>query len=418
MDKCYALPEAMGAAETLLRGLRAAPGIRRADLAGAARRHLETVRNVTIVAGFEDSAKGARMLAGFAGGPSLSEDMSRKDVRLEGGLPAEIVLVPDDCFGVAMFLRTGSYAHVAAVSALAAEQGLTVNEHGVFKGSRRMGGAEELEVYALAGMPFVPPELREGGEEMLEAADGGLPSLIAREDLRGDLHAHTSWSDGTGSLEEMAARAKALGYAYLGITDHAHRVEGGWGVHERDLPRQLDDIDKLNESLEGIRLLKGAEVEILPDGSLGLSESILARLDYTVCSIHTDFDLPAEKQTARILKAMDHPRFRILAHPSGRILCGQGAQHQAHMGQVIAGAAERGRILEVNAKRDRLDLDAYHCDLAREVGALLALCTDAHSPEALDNMVFGVGQARRGRVAPEHVLNARKLEDVLRVLKG
>lgn len=417
MDKCFSLPEAVETARVLLKALQGASGIRRVALAGAVRRHVETVRSVTIVASFEDKATGAKALSGLSGGPGLSGGHSRRDVRLEGGLPAQIVLVPDESFGVSLFLRTGSHAHVASITAMAGEQGLTISEQGIFRGARRVGGAHEEEVYSLLGLPYIPPELRENGEEMIEASDGDLPRLITRDDLRGDLHVHTNWSDGTGTLEDMAAKAKSLGYAYLGITDHAHRVEDGWGVHERELGRQLEAIDRLNEKLQGFRLLKGAEVEILPDGSLGLSDSILAMLDYTVCSIHTLFDLPAGKQTARILKAMDHPRFRILAHPSGRVLCNPGG-HQAYMGEIIAGVAERGRILEANAKRDRLDLDGYHCDLAREAGVLIALCTDAHSPEAMDNMVYGVGQARRGRLGPEHVLNAMGPEDVLRVLKG
>ncbi len=411
MDRCFSLPEAVEAARVPLKALQGAPGIRRVALAGAVRRHVETVRSVTIVAGVGNKAAGSGTLPEPGGG------QNRRDVRLEGGLPAQIVLVPDECFGVSLFLRTGSHAHVASITAMAGEQGLTLSEQGIFRGARRMGGAHEEEVYSLLGLPYVPPELRENGEEIVEASDGDLPRLITRDDLRGDLHVHTNWSDGAGTLEDMAAKAKSLGYAYLGITDHAHRLEDGWGVHERELGRQLEAIDQLNEKLQGLRLLKGAEVEILPDGSLGLSDSILAMLDYTVCSIHTLFDLPAGKQTARILKAMDHPRFRILAHPSGRVLCNPGG-HQAHMGEIIAGAAERGRILEANAKRDRLDLDGFHCDLAREAGALIALCTDAHSPEALDNMVYGLGQARRGRLGPEHVLNAMEPEDVLRVLKG
>ncbi len=416
-EQCYPLPVAVDAARGPLKALQGTPGIRRVGLAGAVRRHVETVRSVTIVAGFDDGNKGSASLSGLSTGQGQSDDlMNSREVRLEGGLPAEIVLVPDDCFGAAMFLRTGSYAHVAAVASLAAEKGLTISEQGVYRGARRMGGAEEEEIYTLAGLPYVPPELREGGEEMVEAGEGGLPRLIARGDLRGDLHVHTNWSDGKASLEEMARKAQELGYAYLGITDHAHRVEGGWGIHERDLARQWEEIDRLNAKMD-IRLFKGAEVEILADGSLGLSEAMLAQLDYTVCSIHTHFDLPAERQTARILKAMDHPRFRILAHPTGRLLCTQ-APHGAHMGQIITGAAERGRILEVNAKHDRLDLNGYHCDLAREVGCLLAVCTDAHSLEALGNMIWGIGQARRGRIAPDNVLNAMSFEDAARILKG
>ncbi|MFO7597775.1 MAG: DNA polymerase/3'-5' exonuclease PolX [Desulfocurvibacter africanus] len=419
-EQCFPLPVAVDAAHGLLKALQGAPGIRRVALTGSARRHMETVRSVTIVAGVGDKAKSSTTLSGLsclAGGQGHSDDlMSRREVRLEGGLPAEIVLVPDDCFGAAMFLRTGTYVHVAAIASLAGEQGLTISEQGVFRGARRLGGAEEEDIYALVGLPYVPPELREGGEEMIEASEGELPRLIARADLRGDLHVHTNWSDGKASLEGMALKAQELGYAYLGITDHAHRVEGGWGIHERDLARQWEEIDRLNEKLD-IRLLKGAEVEILADGSLGLSEAMLAKLDYTICSIHTHLDLPAEQQTTRILKAMDHPRFRVLAHPTGRLLCTQDA-HGAHMGRIIVGAAERGRILEVNAKRDRLDLNGYHCDLAREVGCLLAVCTDAHSLEAMENMVWGIGQARRGRIAPGNVLNAMGLEDIARILMG
>jgi DNA polymerase (family 10) len=266
------------------------------------------------------------------------------------------------------------------------------------------------------GLPYIVPELREDRGEIEAALAGTLPALVTLADIRGDLHAHTAATDGQDSLEAMARAAHARGYEYLAITDHSRRVAMAHGLDRRRLAEQIDAIDALNERLAGLVVLKGIEVDILEDGSLDLPDSILDRLDVVVCSVHYQFALPRAKQTTRILRALDNPRCNILAHPTGRLL-NERAAYDVDLEAVLTGAKERGCAVELNAQPSRLDLDDLACRLAKEIGVLVAISTDAHSTGNLDYMRYGVDQARRGWLEPADVINTRSLAELEGLLR-
>jgi DNA polymerase (family 10) len=323
--------------------------------------------------------------------------------------------VPAESFGSALHYFTGSKAHNIAVRSLGQARKLKLNEYGVFKGTRRIAGRTEEDVFASVGLPYIEPELREDQGEIEAAFAGRLPRLITVEAIRGDLHVHTNASDGKSSLRDMARAAMERGYEYLAITDHSKSARIARGLDEKRLAKQLDDIDRLMDEGPGIQILKSSEVDILVDGSLDLSDTILKRLDLVIGAIHSRFDLPAEQQTERVLRAMDNRYFSILAHPTGRLL-GERPGYAVDIERVIEGARQRGRFLELNAHPARLDLDDVRCRLAKELGVKIAISTDAHSTIGLDMMRFGIGQARRGWLEPRDVLNALTWPDLKTLL--
>jgi len=325
--------------------------------------------------------------------------------------------VGEESYGAALHYFTGSKAHNIAIRRLAQERGLKINEYGVFQGDRRIAGETEESVFRSVDLPFIPPELREDRGEIEAARAGRLPILVELADLRGDLHGHTKATDGNASIEEMALAAKARGLEYLAITEHSRRLTVAHGLSAQQLSRQIEDIDQINIELRGITLLKGIEVDILEDGSLDLPDAVLARLDLVIGAVHSKFDLPRNKQTERILRAMDRPHFTILAHPSGRLI-DRREPYDVDMQRIIRKARERGCYLELNAHPERLDLLDTQCKMAKEAGVLVAINSDAHSTLDFDNLRFGVGQARRGWLEKRDVLNTRSLKDLKSLLKS
>ena len=346
----------------------------------------------------------------------VSHGETRSTVVLRSGLQVDLRVVPGASYGAALHYFTGSQAHNIAVRKRGVERGYKINEYGVYEGEDSIAGAEEQEVFAAVDLPWIPPELREDRGEIEAAAKGELPELITREDIRGDLHCHTKATDGADSVEEMAEAAEKLGYDYLAITDHSKRVAMAKGFDDKRLREQIEEIDRINEKLDGITLLKGIEVDILEDGSLDLPDEVLGELDLTVCSVHYGRDLSRKKQTDRIIKAMDNPHFRILGHPTGRLI-NERDPYEVDTERLVEAAAERGCVLEVNAQPSRLDLRDVDCQLARDRGARLAIGTDAHNGHNLANMRFGVDQARRGWVRPDDVINTRSLRSLRKALK-
>ena len=274
---------------------------------------------------------------------------------------------------------------------------------------RRLAGRTEEELYRRLGLGLPPPELREDQGEIDAARSGKLPNLVTVEDIRGDLHVHTTATDGRASLREMAHAAQAKGYRYIAITDHSRRIAMAHGLDPKRLARQIDEIDQLNDELSEITVLKSIEVDILEDGSLDLPDQTLRRLDLVVGAIHSHLDFPQRKQTERLLRAMDNRYLNILAHPTGRLI-NQRPASAVDIERVMRGAVARRCYLELNAQPDRLDLTDAHCRLAKQVGLKVAISTDAHATVELDLMRFGVDQARRGWLQPEDVLNTRPLE--------
>ena len=306
--------------------------------------------------------------------------------------------------------------HNIALRGLANERGWKLNEYGLFHGNRRIAGATEAEIYKRLGVDYVPPELREDRGEVELARKHQLPHLVNLGDIRGDLHAHTDWSDGTASIAEMASAAEERGYEYLAITDHSRRVTVAHGLDATRLSRQIGQIERLNEKLDGFTLLKGTEVDILADGRLDLPDRILSRLDIVVAAMHYKFDLSRAAQTERIIRAMDNPYVTIIAHPTGRLV-GEREPYDIDIDRLVSAAKERGCFLEINAEPDRLDLDDVHAKAAKTVGVKVAISTDAHATNTLAYMRFGIDQARRGWLDADDVINTRSLAQLRKLIK-
>jgi DNA polymerase (family 10) len=400
----------------LLEYLKAAKGVKQAVIAGSYRRRKDTVGDLDILV---TAKRGSEVMKRFAAydevGEVVSQGTTRSTVILRSGLQVDLRVVPEASYGAALHYFTGSKDHNIAIRTLAVKKGLKVNEYGVFKGEERIAGKTEKEVYALFDLPFIPPELRENHGEIEAARKKRLPKLIALDDIRGDLHAHTKATDGRYTAEEMALAAKARGYDYLAICDHSKHVTIAKGLDAKRLAKQIDEIDRLNEKLKGVRLLKSTEVDILDDGTLDLPDSILKELDLRVCAIHYQFGLSAEKQTERIIRAMDNRYFNILAHPTGRLM-GEREAYAVDMQKLMEAALERGCFLEVNAQPERMDLSDMHCRMAKDMGLKLAISTDAHTTANLDFMRFGIDQARRGWLEADDVLNTRSWKELTKLL--
>ncbi|HHM04541.1 MAG TPA: DNA polymerase/3'-5' exonuclease PolX [Gammaproteobacteria bacterium] len=404
-------------ADGLLTHLAAARGLEQAVVAGSFRRCKETVGDLDILV---SAAPDNDVMARFVGYDEvkrvLSRGQTRSTVVLRAGLQVDLRLIEPASFGAALHYFTGSRAHNIAVRKLGQQAGLKINEYGVFRGTKRIAGATEAAVFQSVGLPYIPPELREDRGEIEAARAGRLPQLVRLDDIKGDLHAHSKATDGHHSIEEMARAAKAAGLSYLAITDHSRHLTVAKGLDPARLLRQMDEIDALNERLRGITVLKGIEVDILEDGSLDLPDALLRRLDVVVGAVHSRFRLSRNKQTERILRALRHPCLTLLAHPSGRLL-GQRPAYEVNMEAIIHTAAEEGCFLELNAHPERLDLDDIHCKMAREAGVLLSLNSDAHSNTDFRNMIWAVGQARRGWLEAKDVLNTRTLGTLRKLLK-
>jgi DNA polymerase (family 10) len=402
--------------ELLLLHLRQAEGVKRVDAAGSFRRRRETVGDLDIVAAAAPSEPVMRRFVGHEDVTEVVEQgPTRATVRLRDGLQVDLRVVPEPSFGAALCYFTGSKAHNIALRRIAADRGLKLNEYGLFKGDKRLAGRTEAELYQSLGLAWIPPELRENLGEIDAARDGRLPRLVTVEDIVGDLHVHTTASDGRASLAEMARAAQTKGYQYMAITDHSRRLAMAHGLDPARLARQIDEIDRMNAKQPDFVVLKAIEVDILEDGTLDLPDQVLRRLDLVVGAIHSRFELPRNQQTERILRAMDNRCLSILAHPTGRLI-NQRPAYEVDMERVMRGAAERGCALELNAQPERLDLMDTHCRLARQLGVKLAISTDAHAAVELDFMRFGIDQARRGWLEPGDVLNTRPLADLRRML--
>jgi DNA polymerase (family 10) len=396
--------------------LKTLPGVRQVVVAGSYRRRKETVGDLDILVTAKD---GQAAIDHFLRYDEIAEVASkgttRASVALRAGIQVDLRVVPESSYGAALHYFTGSKAHNIAVRQIAQAKGLKVNEYGVFRGKTRIGGRTEEEVFRAADLPYIEPELREDRGEIAAASEGRLPKLVTLGDIQGDLHVHTRQSDGKSTLREMAEAAKARGYRYLAITDHSKHATVAHGLDAKRLSAELDEIDRLNDELDGLELLKSCEVDILADGKLDLPDSILKRLDFTVCAIHYRFELGLEEQTERILRAMDNRCFNILAHPTGRLL-GERPGYAVDLERVMGAAKKRGCYLEINAHPSRLDLDDVHCRAAKEMGLKLAISTDAHSTIGLNAMRYGVDQARRGWLEPDGILNARPWPELKKLL--
>ncbi len=412
--KRFKLPVAEAEAAALIGHLR---DDGRIVVAGSYRRRRETVGDLDILVTARDGRAVSGRLAGYENVDRvLARGPTRTSVVLRSGLQVDLRVVPEQSYGSALLYLTGSKAHNIALRRLANDRGWKLNEYGLFSGNRRIAGATEEEIYGRLGLAYIPPELREDRGEIDAAGTGKLPRLVAIDDIRGDLHVHSDWTDGTASVETMARAAQALGYGYMAITDHSRRVAVAHGLDRARLLRQISEIDRLNRTLRGFTVLKGIEVDILRDGSLDLPDTLLSRLDIVVAAVHSNFGLSRQEQTDRVARAMENRRVSILAHPTGRLI-GQRDRIEMDMERIIAVARETGCCLEINAEPDRLDLDDVDAAAARVAGVKVAISSDAHTVDALGCLRFGVDQARRGWLRPADVINTRTLADLRKALR-
>ncbi len=408
------LGQARPVALALIAGLReAVPTLTKVSVAGSLRRWRETIGDIDLLAATDDPEP---VMEAFTHLPDVAEVLLRgstkTSIRTRDGLQVDLRVVPPERWGTALQYFTGSQAHNIALRERALKLGFSLSEYALKRedGSELLC-AEEEEVYQALGLPWIPPELRENRGEIEAAAEGCLPELIEIEHLQGELHAHSTWSDGNATIEEMAEAARARGYRYLVITDHSESLGVTGGLSVDRLREQRAEIDRLNRRWSDFRLLQGAEVEVRADGTLDYPDEVLAQLDCVVASLHTGLRQDRDQITARALAAIRNPHVDVLGHPSGRLL-GRREESAVDLEAVLQAAAESGVAVEVNAHPARLDLDDVHVRRAMELGIPIVINCDAHSPADFDLIEYGVATARRGWATPDRVLNTRSLEEL------
>jgi DNA polymerase (family 10) len=409
------LSKALPIAEQIVEALRAHPAAHRVEVAGSLRRLADTVKDLDVIATSDDPPALARALAELDVVESVasSGDVGAR-VMTHAGLKVDLKVVEPDQFGNVLQHFTGSKAHNVAMREAVVRRGLHVSEYGVLDDAtgETLRCATEEEVYAALGLAWIPPELREGRGE-LDAAlptGPGLPQLIELSDIRGDLHCHTTLSDGKNSLEEMAEAALARGYEYLAITDHSASHGFGDHVTPDELERQIERVRELDARMDGIRLLIGTESNILTDGSLDYEDAILEQLDWVIASVHTSFGMGEAAMTDRMVAAIEHPLVDAIGHPTGRKI-EQRAPYAVDVSRLIEAAARTGTMLEINAAPDRRDLNEVHARTAAEAGVTILIDSDAHSVRNLELMKYGVWTARRAWLSPAQVANTRPWEE-------
>lgn len=408
-------------AEELLAYLKDCPGIRKQILAGSYRRKKDTVGDLNILVIAKKTSHVTDYFVKFSKVVTiLSHGQSRATVQLVSGIQVDCRVVGEVNYGAALVYFTGSKAHNIALRMQAIAQELKINEYGVFKNNRRIAGKNEHAVYHAIGLAYIEPELRENCGEIEAARLNALPKLVTLGEIRGDLHCHTDATDGRNSIEAMVQSAIECGYEYLAITDHTQRLAMVHGQNPQRVLTQIEVIDRLNEKLnqQGIKfcILRSAEVDILENGDLDLPDSVLNKLDLTVCSVHSKFNLSSQKQTERIIRAMDNPYFTILGHPSGRLI-NKRNPYEVDFEAIFSAAKKRDCFLEINAQPYRLDLNEELIRLAKAMGIKLVISTDAHNVTQFNFMQYGINQARRGWLESKDVVNTLSLRNILTLFK-
>lgn len=404
-------------AQELAQALRQTLGVTTVEPVGSLRRMKDTIGDIDLLAA---DAQPERVTEAFVKLPQVAQVLShgptRASVVVHSGLQVDLRALPPERYGSLLQYFTGSQAHNVTLRGLALSQGLSLSEYGFQRGEQEILCGTEEEVYRTLGLPWIPPELREDRGELQAAQEGKLPRLVEHRDLRGDLHVHTDWSDGTATLAEMAAAAQELGYAYLAVTDHTQSLGVASGLDATRLRQQRAEIDKLNRGFSGFRLLHGAEVEIRGNGSLDFPDEVLQELDVVIASVHIGMRQEKETITERVLRAMHNPHVDIIGHPSGRLL-GEREASNVDLDRVLLTAAETGTILEINSAPNRLDLDDVHVRQALPMGIVVAISSDAHTPDFLNVVRYGVATARRGWAEAGDVVNTWPAPRLLEYLR-
>jgi DNA polymerase (family 10) len=410
-------------AKRIVESLREKTGSGKIEWAGSLRRMRENIGDIDILATGPDPQK---IVHTFTHLPEVKEILASGETKaaviVEGGTQIDLRVVEEDSYGAALQYFTGSKGHNIHLRGIAKAKGIKINEYGVFKGERRIGGEEEKDVYSALGIDWIAPELREDRGEIEAAQEGHLPNLVQESQVKGDLHVHSKWSDGASSIEEIARAAQKRGYQYVAICDHSRSLKIAHGLDESRLMKQIEEIDRMNEKLQGEKLkgfqiLKGAEVDILADGRLDFPEKILEKLDLVVAAVHSGFKQDRSKMTKRIVRALENPLVHLLAHPSGRLL-GARDPYEVDVEELMEAAKQHGKALEINAYFERLDLDDIHSRKAKEMGIRMVIGTDAHHLDQMWMMSLGVAVARRGWLETKDLLNTLSLKEILKWARG
>ena len=381
---------------------------------GSLRRMKETVHDIDILAASTDVEKTMKTFLSLRFIESvLAQGPTKASVRVQDDLQVDLRVVEPKSWGAAMHYFTGSKAHNIRMRERAIRQGLKLNEYGLFDANDKyVAGAQEEEIFEKLGLPYIPPVLREDWGEMEAAAQDKLPNIVQLEDIRGDLHMHTTWTDGKYTIEEMVEAARKRGYKYVAITDHSKSLGVAGGLSDEDLMKHTDECRALDAKFSDIRVLAGTEVDIRQDGTLDYSDELLAKLDFVVASLHSGFKQDKASLTMRVVRAMQNPYVRVIGHPTGRLL-GDRDPYELDLDQIMKEAARTRTCLEVNSNFHRLDLNDTHCRKAREMGVRVIINTDSHNYDDLLNLPYGVATAQRGWIEKDHVLNAQPVEEML-----
>jgi DNA polymerase (family X) len=418
-EKRALLGVALPIAEEIIERLKSLKEINQIDIAGSLRRRKDTIGDIDILV---TSKQPEKVMDKFTHLPEvkeiLAEGLTKSAILTQQNIHVDLRVVDPDSFGAALQYFTGSKAHNVRLREMAVKQGLKVNEYGVFqtKDDKKVAGKEEQEIYQKLGLPFIMPELREDRGEFEAAQKNQLPELATMEDIKGDLHIHTTDSDGLNTIEEIIKKAKKRGYKYIAITDHSQSLSIAGGLNEKRLEEQIEMIEKINQSSNGLVVLKGIEVDIKSDGTLDFPDSILQKLDIVIAAIHSGFKQERGQLMDRLTRAMKNPHVNIIAHPTGRII-GYREPYAIDMQEIIKAAAKTNTALEINASPERMDLNDIYVKSAKEKGVLLSIGTDAHQLSSMDNMAYGVSIARRGWLEKNHLLNTFSLPELRSRLK-
>lgn len=410
--------EVLPLAEEIIEIMKKKAPVKEISVAGSIRRWKETIRDIDILVTSKNPDK---VMEVFTGLPMVSnvlaKGQTKSSVVLKQGIQVDVRVVKDSEYGAALVYFTGSKAHNIKIREIAVRKGMKVSEYGIFdeKTGKSLGGRNEGDIYRILGMDYIEPELREDNGEVEAALGHSLPRLVTLEDMKGDLHVHSNWTDGKHAIAEIAAEAKKRGYEYIAITDHTKGLGITNGLTEERVLGQMKEIDSLNKKLKGFQVLKGIDVDIRSDGSLDMPDQILKKLDLVVASIHSGFTQTKEQITGRITKAMKNPLVTIIAHPTGRLINEREA-YDVDMEKVFTIAQKTGTVLEINAHPARLDLNDVHSREAKRLDISIAISTDMHAATNFDFMKYGVAVARRGWLEKRDIVNTRKYRELQRLL--
>ncbi len=413
----YLYGEVIQAAQDILKRALAHSNVLRASLAGSIRRRMEIVRNINLVV---SSSKPHEFLTAFSKFPEVEvvqfKDKASGRYSLVSGVEVELRITPDQAFPYHLLQLTGSLSHWNAICERARTMGYRLTEEGLHRDGRIISSKEEAGIFDVLGLEFIPPELREEQGEIEAAEVHQLPILIEDRDIKGVFHVHSFYSDGTSSIRAMAQAAKEMGFSYMGLSDHSETARYAGGLTPEKLEKQWKEADQLNEEMDGFHIFKGIESDILPNGSLDYGEAILKQFDFVIASVHSNFNMPLEEMTQRMIKALRNPYTTILGHPTGRLLLAR-EPYAVDMIRLIDEASRSGVSIELNAHPFRLDIDWRLCKYAKEKGIKIIINPDAHEEEGLKDTYFGVGIARKGWLEPGDILNTMDLEEMKEFLK-